>query len=139
VQHITLKPEVVDPEDVEMLQDLITAAVNEAIEKAHALMGETDGGCHGWFGRHGNPRPVTMSNAAVPSSVTLLVETFAELPGIGPKTASRLAFYLLRGKSELALRLATALQSLVEHTHAFAPSAITLRKEIPAPFAPTAP
>ncbi|MDY0019946.1 MAG: YbaB/EbfC family nucleoid-associated protein [Anaerolineae bacterium] len=40
VQHITLKPEVVDPEDVEMLQDLITAAVNEAIEKAHALMGE---------------------------------------------------------------------------------------------------
>lgn len=32
IQSITLKPEVVNPEDVEMLQDLIVAAVNEAIE-----------------------------------------------------------------------------------------------------------
>ncbi len=31
VKSITLKPEIVDPEDVEMLQDLIVAAVNEAI------------------------------------------------------------------------------------------------------------
>ena len=30
---LTIKPEVVDPEDVEMLQDLIMAAVNEAIRK----------------------------------------------------------------------------------------------------------
>lgn len=57
-----------------------------------------------------------MGNAAIPPSVTQLVETFSELPGIGPKTASRLAFYLLRGKSELALRLADALQTLVERT-----------------------
>ena len=28
---LTVKPEVVDPEDVEMLQDMITAAVNEAL------------------------------------------------------------------------------------------------------------
>lgn len=31
VQRINLKPEVVDPEDIEMLQDLIVAAVNESI------------------------------------------------------------------------------------------------------------
>ena len=31
LKSVTLKPEVVDPEDVEMLQDLIVAAVNEAI------------------------------------------------------------------------------------------------------------
>lgn len=37
VQHITLKPEVVDPEDIEMLQDLIVAAVNEAIRKVEDL------------------------------------------------------------------------------------------------------
>ncbi|MCU0520353.1 MAG: recombination mediator RecR [Anaerolineae bacterium] len=58
-----------------------------------------------------------MTTAAVPPSVTQLIETFAELPGIGPKTASRLAFFLLRGKSELALRLAEALQGLVNNTH----------------------
>ncbi|MBN2003863.1 MAG: YbaB/EbfC family nucleoid-associated protein [Anaerolineae bacterium] len=38
VQGIKIKPEVVDPDDVEMLQDLILAAVNEAIQKAQELM-----------------------------------------------------------------------------------------------------
>jgi DNA-binding YbaB/EbfC family protein len=33
IKTITIKPEVVDPEDIEMLQDLLTAAVNEAIRK----------------------------------------------------------------------------------------------------------
>lgn len=40
VQAITIQPEVVDPEDVEMLQDLILAAVNEAIQKSQATMGD---------------------------------------------------------------------------------------------------
>jgi DNA-binding YbaB/EbfC family protein len=33
VLSIALKPEVVDPDDIEMLQDLITAAINEALGK----------------------------------------------------------------------------------------------------------
>jgi DNA-binding YbaB/EbfC family protein len=33
VLAITIAPEVVDPEDVEMLQDLVTAAVNEGLEQ----------------------------------------------------------------------------------------------------------
>ena len=33
---LTIKPEAVDPEDVEMLQDTILAAVNEAMRKAEA-------------------------------------------------------------------------------------------------------
>lgn len=33
VKSLTLKPEVVDPEDIEMLQDLIISAVNEGIRK----------------------------------------------------------------------------------------------------------
>ena len=33
LQTIELKPEVVDPEDIEMLQDLIISAVNEAINQ----------------------------------------------------------------------------------------------------------
>ena len=35
---IEISPEVVDPEDVEMLQDLVIAAVNEAITKAGDAM-----------------------------------------------------------------------------------------------------
>ncbi len=38
VKEITIKPEVVDPDDVEMLQDLIVAAVNEAIRKADDMV-----------------------------------------------------------------------------------------------------
>lgn len=37
---ITIDPEVVDPEDVEMLQDLIMAAVNEAVEKSQEMAAE---------------------------------------------------------------------------------------------------
>ncbi|ACL74630.1 YbaB/EbfC family nucleoid-associated protein [Ruminiclostridium cellulolyticum] len=37
IKEITIKPEVVDPDDVEMLQDLILSAVNEALRKADEL------------------------------------------------------------------------------------------------------
>ena len=48
VTALTIKPEVVDPEDVEMLADLVTAAVNEAIRQAadtaEAEMSKVTGG-----------------------------------------------------------------------------------------------
>lgn len=37
IQSITISPEAVDPEDIETLEDLILAAVNDAINKANAL------------------------------------------------------------------------------------------------------
>ena len=37
VVSITIDPAAVDPEDVEMLQDMVTAAVNEAIRSAQEL------------------------------------------------------------------------------------------------------
>lgn len=37
VQQITIKPEAVDPEDVDMLQDLVIAAVNDALGKVDEL------------------------------------------------------------------------------------------------------
>jgi hypothetical protein len=37
LQSITIDPEVVNPEDVEMLQDLILAAVNEAVDASQEL------------------------------------------------------------------------------------------------------
>ncbi len=38
IVSITIEKEVVDPEDVEMLQDLVVAAVNEALERARQMM-----------------------------------------------------------------------------------------------------
>lgn len=40
VKAININPEVVDPEDVEMLSDLIVAAVNEAIKKSSEAMNQ---------------------------------------------------------------------------------------------------
>jgi hypothetical protein len=40
ILSITIDPAVVDPEDVGMLQDLIAAAVNEAVKKGKDLMQE---------------------------------------------------------------------------------------------------
>ncbi len=48
IESITIDPEAIDPEDVEMLQDMICAAVNEAIrginEMSNARMGAVTGG-----------------------------------------------------------------------------------------------
>ena len=38
LKDIKIDPEVVDPEDVEMLQDMVIAAVNEALRKAEDAM-----------------------------------------------------------------------------------------------------
>ena len=51
ILKVKLSEEVVDPEDVEMLEDLIVAAVNEALRKAEEanaeLMGKMTGGLGG--------------------------------------------------------------------------------------------
>ena len=41
LQEILIEPDAVDPDDVEMLQDLIVAAVNEALRKAEATMNDS--------------------------------------------------------------------------------------------------
>lgn len=43
VLDINIKPEVVDPDDIEMLQDLIIAATNDAITKSSELKERTMG------------------------------------------------------------------------------------------------
>jgi DNA-binding YbaB/EbfC family protein len=47
VQSISIAPEVVDADDVEMLEDLITAAVNEALERSQELAAERMGALTG--------------------------------------------------------------------------------------------
>ncbi|MCL4859184.1 MAG: recombination mediator RecR [Caldilineaceae bacterium] len=44
--------------------------------------------------------------------VSNLIEAFSRLPGIGPKSASRLAYFLLRADESIALSLAQALTEL---------------------------
>lgn len=48
--------------------------------------------------------------------VSNLIDAFSRLPGIGPKSASRLAYFLLRSDEEISLSLAAALQELKANT-----------------------
>jgi recombination protein RecR len=53
---------------------------------------------------------------AIPEPVTKLIEAFSALPGVGPKTASRLTYYLLRAPEELSANLSEALRDLKSKT-----------------------
>ncbi|WP_025322029.1 YbaB/EbfC family nucleoid-associated protein [Deferrisoma camini] len=50
VVSLTIEPEVVDPDDVEMLQDLVLAAVNEAIKRSQEMVAEEMGKVAGGLG-----------------------------------------------------------------------------------------
>ena len=54
--------------------------------------------------------------AQIPKSIQNLIEAFERLPGIGPKTAQRLTFYLLHAPKEEAQALASAALDLKEKT-----------------------
>jgi len=54
--------------------------------------------------------------SAAPKPVERLIEAFARLPGIGPKTASRLTYFLLRAPEGESLELAEALREMRTHT-----------------------
>ena len=84
---------------VEMLQDLVVAAVNQGIRAAQQHGGRGDEQGHR---RPQDPRPELRAVAewrcrahALPP-LARLIQELVKLPGIGEKTATRLAFHLLR-------------------------------------------
>ena len=72
-------------------------------------------------------------SSAIPEPVTKLVEAFSRLPGVGPKTASRLTYYLLRAPDDVSLALAQALTNLKEQTR-FCGTCFNITVEDPCPI-----
>jgi recombination protein RecR len=56
-------------------------------------------------------------NPAYTKSLNNLIEQFAKLPGIGPKTAERLAFHILKSDVPEALALAEAIADVKKNIH----------------------
>ncbi len=54
--------------------------------------------------------------AVLPASLQNLITALERLPGVGPKSASRLAFFLLRAPDEISQQLAEALTGLKTNT-----------------------
>ena len=55
LKEIAIDPDAVDPDDVEMLQDMVLAATNEAIRSAQELANRKLGGLAGGLGELGLP------------------------------------------------------------------------------------
>jgi recombination protein RecR len=51
-------------------------------------------------------------SSAYTESLNRLIEEFGRLPGVGPKTAERLAFYILKARPEEAMKLADAIRDV---------------------------
>jgi nucleoid-associated protein EbfC len=55
VKSVTIDPQAVDPDDVELLQDMVLAATNEALRSAQELAASKLGGITGGLGGLGLP------------------------------------------------------------------------------------
>src|SRR5947208_4073765 len=55
VKSITIDPDAIDPEDPELLQDMVLAATNEALRAAQELAASKMGGLAGGLGNLGLP------------------------------------------------------------------------------------
>ena len=56
-------------------------------------------------------------NPAYTKSLNVLIEQFGKLPGIGPKTAERLAFHILKAEPNEAMALAEAIGDVKRNVH----------------------
>ena len=114
VQSITIDPQAVDPDDVEMLSDMVLAAVNEGLRKAQDLAAERLGAVTGGLG---GPAASAVSGCPAseqvhPPPIQRLITELSKLPGVGGRTAQRLTFHLLRASDEDAFALADAIRDV---------------------------
>ena len=58
-----------------------------------------------------------MTNPAYTRSLNTLIDEFGKLPGIGAKTAERLAFYILKADTPDAMALAAAISDVKKNIH----------------------
>src|SRR5262249_1158577 len=63
----------------------------------------------------GTADPPMMEN--VPESLSRLTSELEKLPGIGPRSAERIAFHILKSDKDNALRLADAIRDVKENVH----------------------
>ena len=90
-----------------MLEDLVVGAVNVALERARELARQEMARVTGGFPCR--PECSGPDRLAYAGPIARLVQQLGKLPGIGEKTAARLAFHILRASSEDAAALAAAI------------------------------
>ena len=112
LREIAIDPEAIDPEEAEMLAEMVQAAVNEGLRAAQELASSKMGGITGGLG--GGLRGSWRLSTEGPAPLARLVAELSRLPGIGQRTAQRLAFHLLRAPDEEAFALGEAIREVKE-------------------------
>ena len=94
IKEIKLNKDIVDPDDVEMLEDLIITCVNDALSNV-------DSATEHQMGKFNIPVLMLGEKMSIYSpSIEKLIQAFEKLPSIGSKTAARLAFHILDATEE---------------------------------------
>ncbi len=126
VVSVRIDPKLIADADNELLEDLVAAAVNAALVKARegaAIVSFVDDrriavGALSRSGRRGRRSgrrgSLTMSGSGYAAAVDRLITALGRFPGIGAKSAERLAHHLLRCPAEEALELADAIRAAKE-------------------------
>ena len=109
VTAVKIAEEVVDPDDIEMLEDLIMAATNEALRAMETDSQNQMAKFTGGLGGLGGGSWLLMNYYG--TQVTNLIEELRRLPGIGSKSAQRLAFHIINMPEEHVEHLAEVLVS----------------------------
>ena len=122
VKAITIDPTAIDPEDAELLQDLVLAAVNEALRSAQELaasskMGGLTGGARrsaAWAASAASGLGGMSACAVYAPADPAAGHRARQAAGHRRRTAQRLAFHILRADAEDANALADAIREVKE-------------------------
>ena len=102
VLEVKINPEAVSPDDVEMLEDLVMAAVNDANSQVDELAERLGPKIPGGMGFQ-----LGMKNFVEP--IERLINEFSHLPGVGSKTAGRYAYAVINMTEQAARDFAKAI------------------------------
>ena len=117
VLSITIKPEAVDPDDIEMLEDMVAAAINATVKPGGRDRRGRDGQADRRPEHSGSlsGKGDTMDYTAAP--LEKLIEEFGKFQGVGRKGATRMAYQVLSMSDKDAAALADAIRGAHTRLH----------------------
>lgn len=111
IKSIEIDPSSVDLDDIGQLEKWLEMAVKDAITQSQKVAAEKMRPVMGGLGNLGL-WSIYPNMQVLPSALENLIEELGKLPGVGPRTAQRYAFFLLKRSPDQASLLAIALNDV---------------------------
>src|SRR5690606_10413095 len=104
IKKVHIDPESVDLDDIGELERWVEDAIKEAISQSQKIAAEK---MQPFMGMLGNVALQFMQ--LLPPALQTLMEDLGSLPGVGPRTAERYAYYLLKADKNTADKLSASI------------------------------